>query len=931
MQELGATIVRQIPRLMNRREFLIQTGAVTAGYVLGSGLNARAQSAQSPANQTTGTVAIICDPADPIVSAAPTQWAVGELRQALTARNFVVKVCTRLDEAPPQSLCVIVSAGSSAMARDAAGASSTEAEVVSIVAGSLVQHETLIASGSDARGVSYALTEIADAVALGTDPWAALRPALPLLERPANPVRSVMRVFSSSVEDKAWFNDRNFWKKYLSLLAAQRFNRINLALGLGYDSPVNLRDTYFYFPYPFFVMVPGSDVAVTNVTDAEIARNLEMLRFISDEAATRGLDFHLGLWNHAYQWIDSPEANHAILGLRPQSHATYCRDALTLLLKECPNISGVTFRINDESGVPAGSYEFWRAIFDGCVRSGRRLEIDLHPKGIDQTILDSALATDLPVTVSPKFWSEHMGLPYHQAATRPKELRSSESGGDPLAQGSIARNLLTHGYGDLFRENRKYQVVHRVWPGTQRMLLWADPVFAAAYSRAFSFCGSQGCEIFDPLSFKGRRGSGSPNGRDGYLDPSLHPADGDFTKYALTYRVWGRLLFSPNTPAEVWRRQMRHDHGPAAEPAERALGNASRILPLVTAAHAPSDGDAAYWPEMYVNMSIVDGSHLEPYTDSLSQKRFGAVSPMDPQLFAGIDTHADELLSGPLSGKYSPVEVAQWLEDLARTAFGNLTQASAQTLDQREPFFRRYAIDTNVQIGLGLFFSEKIRAAVLYALYRRTNEPAALEASLKTYRAARDTWKHIINVTAKAYVPDVTYGDEWFQRGHWSDRLAAIDQDIAAMQRMAPPRGASASSAPSEKVAVLISKVLGRPKRPVWKIVHTPPTSFRRGQLVPLSLASASGNPRAKEIRLYYRHVNQAELWRTAVMPVQADLAEGIIPADYTDTPFALQYYFELTDASGQSSLHPGLGPTLTDQPYFVLRNRVATTETNTA
>ena len=33
-------------------------------------------------------------------------------------------------------------------------------------------------------------------------------------------------------------------------------------------------------------------------------------------------------------------------------------------------------------------------------------------------------------------------------------------------------------------------VVHRMWPGTQRMLLWGDPVFASAYSKAFTFCGS---------------------------------------------------------------------------------------------------------------------------------------------------------------------------------------------------------------------------------------------------------------------------------------------------------------------------------------------------------------------------------------------------------------------------------------------------------
>ena len=50
--------------------------------------------------------------------------------------------------------------------------------------------------------------------------------------------------------------------------------------------------------------VPGYDVSVTDLPDSERESNLEMLRFISDEAAMRGLDFQLGLWTHAYEWID---------------------------------------------------------------------------------------------------------------------------------------------------------------------------------------------------------------------------------------------------------------------------------------------------------------------------------------------------------------------------------------------------------------------------------------------------------------------------------------------------------------------------------------------------------------------------------------------------------------------------------------------------
>jgi hypothetical protein len=45
----------------------------------------------------------------------------------------------------------------------------------------------------------------------------------------------------------------------------------------------------------------------------------------------------------------------------------------------------------------------------------------------------------------------------------------------------------------------------------------------------------------------------------------------------------------------------------------------------------------------------------------------------------------------------------------------------------------------------------------------------------------------------------------------------------------------------------------------------------------------------------------------------------GAIPASYTESPYPLQYYFELRDANG-ATLYPALSAGLSNQPYFVLR-----------
>ena len=44
------------------------------------------------------------------------------------------------------------------------------------------------------------------------------------------------------------------------------------------------------------------------------------------------------------------------------------------------------------------------------------------------------------------------------------------------------------------------------------------------------------------------------------------------------------------------------------------------------------------------------------------------------------------------------------------------------------------------------------------------------------------------------------------------------------------------------------------------------------------------------------------------------------IPAAYTDSPFPLQYHFQIHDSDGSVRLHPGLKPGWQGQPYFVVR-----------
>jgi hypothetical protein len=903
------------PSNISRRDFL-QGSALSIG-------------ALSPASKALArvmgghTISLVADPDDPICAATPALWALQELAQTLLQRDIVVQRYASLEQAPPSDLSIVAagskSAPAAAVLREANASVSDKPESLGLVPFNSKGKPALLACGSDARGLMYALLELVDRVRFAENPFAALKIPRPITEQPFNQVRSIGKLFSSDVEDQPWFNDREMWPAYFAMLAANRINRFNFSVGIGYDTLEYVTDSYFLFAYPFLLRVPGYDVRAVNLPDEERDHNLEMLQYISRQAVAHGIDFQLGIWTHGYIWEKTPHSNYTIEGITPENHSAYSRDALTAVLKACPNIGGVTLRTHGESGVREGSYAFWKTVFAGVPKAGRKIEIDLHTKGLNQTILDSALATGMPIKLSPKYWAEHMGLPYQQAAIRdlemPKEDREAQSFYS-LSTGS--RIFTRYGYADFLKEDRPYTLIYRIWPGTHRFLLWGDPASNAAHARAFNFCGSNGVELYEPLSFRGRRGSGLPGNRGACAETALIPQY-DWEKYLYTYRTWGRLLYNPDADSDVWQRQLRYEFKSAAGAVESALGAATQIVPLVTTTHLPSAANDTYGPEFYTNQSVVDANKYSPYGDTPAPKVFGNVSPLDPQMFYRINDFAADMLANQRQGKYSPVEVAQWLEDLANAATSRLMEAE-KTGDADSSAFRRLAADVKIHAALGRFFATKFRSGVLYSIYQQSGDRTALEEAIKSYRQARDIWAQFAGDAGRVYTSDITFGPRPYERGHWLDRLPAMDDDIASMAKLL--NSAPSNVGQSAQIRTAIEQALGHPGPRSIACEHTTPSQFTPGKELPLNLlVKHSGGLSA---RLYYRHVNQAERYQTLELQNRGERFHGVIPASYTQSQYPLQYYFELKQGHEKAWLYPGLEANLMNQPYFVVRSAQA-------
>ena len=261
---------------------------------------------------------------------------------------------------------------------------------------------------------------------------------------------------------------------------------------------------------------------------------------------------------------------------------------------------------------------------------------------------------------------------------------------------------------------------------------------------------------------------------------------------------------------------------------------------------------------MAMNMPIVPGGDI-PYSDTPEPKVYGHVSPLDPQLFSTVADHAGDVMAGRANGKYSPAEVAGWLDGF--TAASEKALAGARKSAGANVAFRRLDEDTRIVNGMGRFYAAKLRAALLYEIWLATRDHNAGALALGFYKKGRDAWAAMVERAKKIYVADVSYGSVPMRRGHWADRLAGIDKDIDAM------RTAIAAGGPRNRDAsAVIAKATQAYRHPSVPCRHAVPAAFRPGAPLSLSLAAEGQGLSA---RLFYRHVNQAERWRDMAMAAE--------------------------------------------------------------
>lgn len=577
---------------------------------------------------------------------------------------------------------------------------------------------------NDARGLMYGMLEAA----------AQIRRDGRLTDRKESPRVAMrgIRVFIHNADlERNWYYSRDYWNDFFATLARDRFNRFNLVFAHQTD--------YLAPPYPFWVDIPEfSGVRARNLSAEQRQKNLEMLQFISQDAAEHGIDFTLGVWEHNIQDYRKPPMVPMTEGLTRQNIGPYSYAALKKVLQSCPAIVSVQMRTNNESGIPNDQQvDFYRNyVFRAIHDAGRPVILDLRGWGMASGMLKVASEAGITARLSSKYWAEDIGRPYQPAATYPG-----------------------YSYLDFLKNSRPYQFYWELWGlGSNRLLLWGSPSYVKRAVSTFGLGDAEGFEIDPPLA---QKGFGNAPGEWGIFASGQQQRvfwKWEFQRYWLFYRLWGRLSYNPETPESAWMTDMTARFGAAAKDVMQAYENASQIIAEIVAVHLAD-------PNMYIWPEINPGGLIDSYRGIL---------PSDWQYVASIPEAAQNRLHAVASAKQTAPETAQRFNALAAAVEAALDRAKSHVKPGAE--WLSTEPDLRVLALMARYHAQKQLAAYHLELFDRTADPASLRQAGKEVAAGLVIWQKLAALTDGLYPAEMSFGPD--DKGDWKDKLPYVREDV---------------------------------------------------------------------------------------------------------------------------------------------------------
>ncbi|GAA4397958.1 hypothetical protein GCM10023187_07970 [Nibrella viscosa] len=682
-----------------------------------------------------------------VVSSDPSPqatYAVNRLKKALTERRYTL--------ATPADYTIRLSLNTGKLVQEAYAIAPAG--------------KTIRITGGDPAGLIYGCLAVAEDLRNGV--------SLPQIraksESPTLPFRAIKYDLPWDTYRHSYALDQHietcrdvaYWERFLDMMVENRFNVLSL---------------WNLHPYTFMIR-PKNFPEATPFNEQEMKEWQNLHRAIFRMAKERGIDTYLVPFNifvspefakaHNVA-MNNLEHHHFVDGDTSEIVRRYTRECVTQVLQEYPELTGFGLTLGEGmGGMTPQQREDWMkaAIIEGMRQAGRKTKL-IHRIPFSSTTGSLGVTSVETEKLTRKSIEAEGNLPFLEGPVW-ADLKYNWSHAH-----STPKLVKVHGgklYDTYFTPTpTRYKIVWTARNEDFFCLRWGVPDFVREHiaTNTQPYLGGYiiGSETYIPAK--------------DYFTKTNQPVDWKyaFERQWLFYKLWGRLLYNPDTPDALFKAEFTRRYGPAAANLFEASALAGKT-PLRLASSYDFTWDFSLYSEGFMALQDKNVKYIA-IDRQISQP------PLDPDFVSVIDYVKTVNAGGTVAaGKITPLVLADRLEQDCRKAL-NLV-APINTSGNASLMYE--VADVKVWANLGLYFAEKLRGAVALQTYRTAGGEANKQKAVAHLENALRHWDEVVAITRPIYkdMPLVHFSEQLGNtreqndklRFHWSILRPEVAKDI---------------------------------------------------------------------------------------------------------------------------------------------------------
>ncbi|MDB5211601.1 MAG: hypothetical protein JWQ30_2428 [Sediminibacterium sp.] len=556
-------------------------------------------------------------------------------------------------------------------------------------------------------------------------------------------------------------SDTAYWKAFLDMMAANRFNALSL---------------WNLHPYVYMIRAKNFPEA-TPFNETELNKWRKLFTSIFRMAKERCIDTYLIPFNifvspefaqAHHVALDNLEHHFFVNGDTAEIIKRYTRESVTQVLKEYPDLTGFGLTLGEGmAGMTPQQREDWmkETIIEGMRLAGRKTKL-VHRIPFSSTTGSLDVTSIETEKLTRKAIEEEGNMDFIEGPVW-ADLKYNWSHAH-----STPKLVKVHG-------GKLYDTYFKPVPTTYKItwtarnedffcLRWGVPGFVrdhiAANSQPYTGGYFIGSETYIPAKDYFTAISGPVNWK--YA----------FERQWLFYKIWGRLLYDPATPDAVFQNEFINRYGPAAAPLLEASALAGQT-PLRLASSFDFTWDFSLYSEGFLALNTKTKT-----VEYISVNRQIDQPPLDTD-YVSIKDFVASPGSFP-KNKITPLTLAEMMESDCNKALQLISNISAKGNNTL-----MYEIaDIKTWANLGLYFAAKTRGAVALQQYRINGGEENKKAAVGYLERSLGYWDTVISITRPIYkdMPLVHFTEQNGNRSkendqlrfHWEKLRADVAKDI---------------------------------------------------------------------------------------------------------------------------------------------------------